>query len=344
MTLLLKDPQMEAVTISEAIERHPAKQFGQLTGLVPGSWINANFNVWIGAKEDNTAWDYLSDARDYYDANAHRAAADRTPAGLRGAADRRRQRLELVVRPGTSLGQRSRIRRALPQAPVECLQRPGRACRPTIWRVPSPAAACGRASFRKPPSFIRKVDGYDTLYFDWIGAAMYAADSRTSAMHGRQFFLESAYAGIDEANLYGRLDFIERVPEGEFRLVCGVGAEKSGKTLRLEANIAGGALGSWNLIEEVSGKPAAAGRQAKERVLATQEKPAGIEVALATIFEFMLPLALLQTREGDMVNLRFTLWQQGLPVDALPAEGSIRLQIVPEDVLAGNIYGYSPAD
>ena len=82
----------------------------------------------------------------------------------------------------------------------------------------------------------------------------------------------------------------------------------------------------------------------KERVLATQEKLAGVEVALATIFEFKLPLSLLQTREGDMVNLRFTLWQQGLPVDALPAEGSIRLQIVPEDVLAGNIFGYSPAD
>ena len=45
------------MTISEAIARH--KDFGQLTSLVPGSWINANFNVWIGAPEDNRAWDYL---------------------------------------------------------------------------------------------------------------------------------------------------------------------------------------------------------------------------------------------------------------------------------------------
>ena len=70
---LQKDPQIEAVTIAEAIERHPDKQFGELTRVTPGSWINANFNVWIGAPEDNKAWDYLSEARDYYDANAHKA-------------------------------------------------------------------------------------------------------------------------------------------------------------------------------------------------------------------------------------------------------------------------------
>jgi hypothetical protein len=33
-----------------------------------------------------------------------------------------------------------------------------------------------------------------------------------------------------------------------------------------------------------------------------------------------------------------------LPLDALPGEGSIQLQIAPEEVLAGNIYGPGPAD
>lgn len=39
---------------------------GTLTHLVPGSWINANFDVWIGADEDNRAWDLLTDARDFF--------------------------------------------------------------------------------------------------------------------------------------------------------------------------------------------------------------------------------------------------------------------------------------
>ena len=54
---LQKEPGMEAVTVSEAIARH--KNIAPLKSLVPGSWINANFNVWIGAPEDNKAWDYL---------------------------------------------------------------------------------------------------------------------------------------------------------------------------------------------------------------------------------------------------------------------------------------------
>src|SRR5438477_2830485 len=40
---LQHEPGVEAVTVSEAIQRH--KDFGQLSSLVPGSWIHANFNV-----------------------------------------------------------------------------------------------------------------------------------------------------------------------------------------------------------------------------------------------------------------------------------------------------------
>ena len=54
------DLQIEPVTIAEAIARQKTESFGKLRGLVPGSWINANFNVWIGAPEDNKSWDYLA--------------------------------------------------------------------------------------------------------------------------------------------------------------------------------------------------------------------------------------------------------------------------------------------
>ena len=58
------DHSLQAVTMSEAMEVH--RDPPRLEALVPGSWINANFNVWIGAPEDNKAWDYLNDARDFY--------------------------------------------------------------------------------------------------------------------------------------------------------------------------------------------------------------------------------------------------------------------------------------
>ena len=42
---LQNDPGIEAVTVSEAIGRH--RDFGAMNSLTPGSWISANFNVWI---------------------------------------------------------------------------------------------------------------------------------------------------------------------------------------------------------------------------------------------------------------------------------------------------------
>src|SRR3974390_1889479 len=60
---LQKDPGIEAVPAEEATARH--KNVSPFHGLVPGSWISANFNVWIGAPEDNKAWDYLYHARNF---------------------------------------------------------------------------------------------------------------------------------------------------------------------------------------------------------------------------------------------------------------------------------------
>jgi len=44
---------MSAVTVSEALQLMEPER---LDHIFPGSWINANFDVWIGAEEDNQAW------------------------------------------------------------------------------------------------------------------------------------------------------------------------------------------------------------------------------------------------------------------------------------------------
>ena len=57
-------------------------------------------------------------------------------------------------------------------------------------------------------------------------------------------------------------------------------------------------------------------------------------MALAKNFEFKLPLDWLQADSASKLRLRFSLWRQGLPVDALPLEGWIELQLVSEEELA----------
>ena len=55
-----KEPMLQAVTLSEALERQAAEK---LDWLAPGSWANTNFNIWIGHPEDHQAWGWIVLAR-----------------------------------------------------------------------------------------------------------------------------------------------------------------------------------------------------------------------------------------------------------------------------------------
>src|SRR5260221_1711008 len=58
------DQDFRALTATEAIGA--AGEIPATTGIFPASWINANFDVWIGHAEDVAAWELLWDARDAY--------------------------------------------------------------------------------------------------------------------------------------------------------------------------------------------------------------------------------------------------------------------------------------
>src|SRR5207244_9456529 len=202
---LQRDPVVEAVTISEAISRH--KNFASLTSLFPGSWINVNFNVWIGAPEDNRSWDYLHHAREFYSQSAARASE----------AQRKLAFEEILIAEGSdwnwwygpehhSANDRgfdelyrkhlSNVYLALGVRPPDYLAQPilEGGVRPSV--VPQTAYIHPR------------ITGDIVRYFEWMGAAVYNADRRAGAMHGKQFLLDAVHAGIDETYVYGRLDFI----------------------------------------------------------------------------------------------------------------------------------------
>jgi alpha-amylase/alpha-mannosidase (GH57 family) len=54
---------IQTVTMSEAAAG-PAEP---LASIFPGSWINGDFYIWIGHRDDHRAWDQLSDARAVFD-------------------------------------------------------------------------------------------------------------------------------------------------------------------------------------------------------------------------------------------------------------------------------------
>ncbi len=344
---LQREPGVEAVTISEAIARH--KDFGSMTSLVPGSWINANFNVWIGAPEDNRSWDYLHRAREFYAQNAARASE----------AQRKLAFEEILIAEGSdwnwwygpehhSANDRdfdelyrkhlSNVYQALGAVPPDYLAQPisGAEVRPEF--VPQTAYIHPR------------IAGDKVRYFEWMGAAAYSADHRAGAMHGKQFLLDSVYGGIDATYLYGRLDFKGQLPALDFEIVVNVeswasGEQRPRRVLRVEAAAHERRLKDWKIENSGEGRQLASSAQTDESV----------KIALLRNFEFRLPLVWLlatpavpgkdQPSGGkddrkaasvaptSQLRLRFSLWENHLPVDSLPLEGWIELQVVSEGEL-----------
>jgi alpha-amylase/alpha-mannosidase (GH57 family) len=334
------EPGVEAVTVSEAIARH--KTSSRLKSLVPGSWINANFNVWIGAPEDNRAWDYLFHARNFYEQNAPRASEVQRKLAFE----------EILIAEGSdwnwwygpehhSANDRefdelyrkhlSNVYQALGATPPDYLAHPiiGGATRP---------------SFIPQTSYIHPhVTGENVRYFEWMGAAMYTSDHRSGSMHGKTFVLDSVYAGINGEDLFGRLDFVGGVPHTEFDLVVNMEswapeAHQPVRALRLDVNAEAGKVRSWKL--------SAVGQE--QGLAASSTSGKAVAVALGKQFEFKVPLLWLTAGEpaahdggapsgrqvaAAKVRLRFGLWQNNLPVDALPVEGWIELELVSEEEL-----------
>jgi alpha-amylase/alpha-mannosidase (GH57 family) len=58
---LQSDPGLSAVTMSEGLG---GSQPREIPRVFAGSWIHADFSVWIGHADDRRAWDLLGDARD----------------------------------------------------------------------------------------------------------------------------------------------------------------------------------------------------------------------------------------------------------------------------------------
>lgn len=338
-----KDSQFEALTMSEAVAREPAP--APLKSIFPGSWINANFDVWIGAPEDNLSWDYLAAARDSFAANTGRVSAERKSLAYE----------ELLIAEGSDWNWwYGPEHHSANDADFDELYRKHLAnvyhalglSAPHALALPIIAAAT-ESRYTPQSAYIHPVvDGKDIGYFDWVGAATHVAERYSSAMHGRVSFLDTGYAGIDEHNLYCRVDFTAKLSEwasADTRLVvtiepspgnqnhagadCGPTRSRlAGVVYRLEADISSGQLNGWTFAHD--------GHDHDDDAVA----PVRIHAALDSIFECQIPQALLGACQGTLLGIRFSLWRDHLPLDALPREGFLEVRVLPESELSAVPY------
>lgn len=197
------DPEMEAVTVSEGIARHAAQP---ISHIFPGSWINANFDIWIGAEEDNRAWEYLLRARQAYDVYSSTVTPEQRALAYE----------ELLISEGSDWcwwygpehdsanrpefdqlfrDHLANVYRALGQTPPDELSRP-------ILKQ-----SIAEHHIRPTGNISPTIDGEISSYFEWMGAGEYHVDQRQGAMHGGRVGLEKLFYGTDGTSLFLRLDF-----------------------------------------------------------------------------------------------------------------------------------------
>jgi alpha-amylase/alpha-mannosidase (GH57 family) len=317
------DSQIESLTISETIER--TQDTAPLASLVPGSWINANFNVWIGSPEDNLAWDYLAEARDFYTRHAELAPPDK----------RRLAYEELLIAEGSDWNwwygpehhsANDRDFDELYRSHLSNVYRLLGANPPDYLQQPISSELLGKARTVPQTAYIRpQIDTPNIGYFDWLGAASFTADRRSSAMHGKQFVLERAYAGVNNHDLFVRLDFASDLIGDhtlEVRIeVLPASIEQSRKAYLARFQLSGRRLVASELLQPSHPDNNGAGSSSSQN----------LESSFERVLRARLPLSLLGARKGDTLLFRVTLFREQLPLDSLPAQGWMELAILAEE-------------
>jgi alpha-amylase/alpha-mannosidase (GH57 family) len=315
---LASDPEIRAVTASEALK---VTEPGMLSHVVPGSWINANFDIWIGDEEDNLAWDLLAEARDFYAQHSQDTGIE--PERVKLAEE------ELWVAEGsdwcwwygpehTSANDEefdllfrkhlSNVYRMLAASPADELAMP-------IKRPRARAVTVAPTAQIEP-----QVDGLVTTYFEWLGAGLYIPHYRSGSMHGAAELVEALYYGYSGNALYLRLDlgesFLLGHPEFEVRVTVD-GARRA----RVQALAGQGGVRTvefWKADEELL-VPLATGEQ--------------VQVAFDRIFELRLDYSLLGVAPREQIRLQVSIWARELPLQVIPQEGWLTLELT-EDLVS----------
>ncbi|MCL5287491.1 MAG: glycoside hydrolase family 57 protein [Acidobacteria bacterium] len=351
------DPDIRALTMSEAVRE--AGEIPTVENIFPASWINANFDVWIGHAEDVRAWDFLRNARDFYSRAEKRLkeGAPDAPNALQFAAAYE----SLLAAEGSDWNWWYGPEHSSASDPeFDALYRKHLTEVYAVLGAEAPEELAHpikkrpeRAFVVPPGAFLEvQVDGRVSSYFEWLGAGLYSADRQSGAMHGRSYTLHELHYGFDENNFYLRVEpfreAMEELQECEFRVTIAAQDE-----LRIVAHVEEGKLqrfeverGDACLLNLPEGITVAFGRILEVRIPremifpphVTRPSPALSEAEgpLDTDSSSLPPVSSpLATHHSPLATSSFGLaasvWEGGLPIDVLPSEGFLEIKLGPDN-------------
>lgn len=198
------EKRIKTTTISGYLRENNIRK--TLKHIHAGSWINANFNIWIGHAEDNTAWDYLTETRDTIESfrglNTDKSMDDALKA--------------LYVAEGSDWNWWYGDEHSTENAKdfdelfrfnlMKAYKEMGKDVPPNLF-VPIIMEDRAAAPSMQIKGFIYpKIDGIMTGYFEWYQAAYMDVGRTGGSMHMSESHVFRIYYGFNRENLFIRID------------------------------------------------------------------------------------------------------------------------------------------
>lgn len=298
--LLSGDPEIETVTFSQAATA-PGRE---LARLKCGSWINGNFDIWIGDRDDQKAWELLKGARDAFHAEKSGLAP-----GLVSAIEqllhicegsdwfwwygRENFTPDIDIFDNLFRLNLQKIYEILGQAVPDGLLHP----------LPA-APPAGNLNIVPPRDYLEaRIDGDASDYFEWLDAGRVDILSYGGAMNIANPLVKTFLFGFDRDHFFLRID-TKKNARTYF---------ENGFSLRL--TMASGAE-SWR------GEIGYAGQAPT-----IASDPAGAAGAVGRIIEWQVPFSALKIGEGSEFQLQLHWSFQGQPFQAIPALKPLTIKV-----------------
>jgi alpha-amylase/alpha-mannosidase (GH57 family) len=308
---LSREERLKTITVSDYLATQGRGE--RLGRIHPGSWINANFSIWIGHEEDNDAWDYLGETRDRLeDFRKNNPGAELEEAWkaifVAEGSDwnwwygddhqtETQEEFDELFRLNLMKIYRE-MGKDIPEQLYEPILRRDKGVTPTHMI----------RGFIKPT-----IDGIVTSYYEWYQGAQMDVKKSGGSMHKSESLIAAVHYGFDKDNLYVRID--PKIPFEEFD----EGIALSIITTRPADVKVSFPLGGkeavvfekegegWRKIKELSG------------------------VAVRDIFEIGIPFSDLKAKEKEEINMYISIGKAGEEVERCPWRGHIIVTVPTED-------------
>jgi alpha-amylase/alpha-mannosidase (GH57 family) len=210
---------LRLVTASEAVA--DTRPMQTLTHIYPGSWINANYGIWVGHPEENLAWDYLERAREAAVSRNPQVAALLAAGGGASNPEVKADDTARLICKSLFAAEGSdwfwwygddhfsphadRFDMLFRKHLMNVYRLLGQDLPRELYE---PIKKKREAGFvREPASFITPtIDGLVSDYFEWLSAGLFDLSRQSSAMHSSESALHSFFYGYDRESLYFRID------------------------------------------------------------------------------------------------------------------------------------------